>query len=705
MRIRFLFIVGLLSLSVACAHSKSTGGTARVKGAEPIPRAEYPDETRRFLMMSVDDPERIELRDRLVASLLSQAQSLADVGDYEGVVLEMSRLTSFLSPSDYAAGVLPEQVAPIAKYISDRGGPLGEEGYVLAANFMLERLTGDEVYRKRYDEVANWGREARSNLDTVTEQYAGLISVWTDHADLTPAPEVLDTLAGLHIAGRDAVSAESVEDRHRLGIGGERQLRLAPLNVAAVYLAHGDLASAVSKVESMGPGGELQLRLLDLLRAAQSDDEQGAAATFELVEGYRVARPDVAAGLCQSTLVRFPSDYRFPTCMARVAADSQQFADATAWYVIAIELAPEMIELYDEALGQLDEFIETRLTDPHPERSSSLARGAETILAERQKRWPDSTPPIAPNHLEFLIGMLEMNAGHASEAQRRFEQSLGEDENVEALMQLGLLLERTGRPAEAEQRFRRAYQLSPSATLADDVRRAEILENLGNTSRAQGKTEEMKAQYKAALDAWTDARDQVEGPTGAIVEMRRGVLLDHLGRHGQAVEAFEGAMAFAPQWRDVYAGILAHLVSAPVDIELASSVWRRSQLHLSLAPEWKVYFTLWIQFITARAGKPPVQEHSELLRSLEGSSNWWGKLASFGAGELDYADLMSVASSLGERTEALYYEGTRLFIEGDREGARQQFQEVLDTNMVSFFEFEMARKLLSRENRAGAGTP
>ena len=280
MRIRFLFILGLLSLTVACAHSKSTTTGARVKRAEPIAQAEYPDETRRFLRMSLDNPERLKLRDRLVASVLSQAQSLADVGDYEGVVLEVSRLTMFLSPSDYAAGVLPKYVEPIAKHIVDRGGRLGDEGYVLAANFILERLTGDALYQSRYDAVAAWGREARSNLDTVSEQYAGLIAVWIDHSDLTPAPEVLDTLAGLHIAGRDAVAAESAENRHRLGIGGERQLRLAPLNVAAVYLTHGDVKSAITKVESMGAGGELQLRLLDLLRTARTNDEVGAAATF-----------------------------------------------------------------------------------------------------------------------------------------------------------------------------------------------------------------------------------------------------------------------------------------------------------------------------------------------------------------------------------------------------------------------------------------
>ena len=705
MRIRFLFILGLLSLTVACAHSKPTAPGARVKGAEPIPQAEYPDEARRFLRMPLDHPERLALRDRLIASVLSQAQSLADVGDYEGVVFEVSRLTMLLSPSDYAAGVLPKYVEPIAKHIADRGGSLGDEGYVLAANFMLERLTGDALYQRRYDAVATWGREARANLDTVSEQYAGLISVWSDHADLTPAPEVLDTLAGLHIAGRDAVSAETDEDRHRLGIGGERQLRLAPLNVAAVYLAHGDIKSAITKVESMGAGGELQLRLLDLMRAAQSSDETGAAATFELVEGYRVARADVAAGLCRSALVRFPQDHRFPTCMARVAADSEQFADATAWYVIAIELAPEMMELYDEALGQLDEFIKTRLADPHPERSSALARGAETILAERQARWQNSEPPIAPNELEFLIGMLEMNAGHADEAQERFEKSLEKDEDPGALSQLGLLLERTGRPDEAEQRYRRALALAPSDSLADDLQRADILENLGNTARTQGKGREMTAHYKGALRAWTEARDQVDGPTAALVELRRGVLLDNLGRHEEAVDAFENAMSHAPQWRDVYASILAHLVSAPPDFELASSVWRRSQLQLTLPPEWKVYFTLWIQLITARAGQPPAEDHTDLLRRLGGSSNWWGKLASFGAGDLDYAGLISVASSIGEETEALYYEGSRLFIAGDRQGARDQFQRVLDTKMVSFFEYEMARKLLLAHERTSEPKP
>ena len=69
------------------------------------------------------------------------------------------------------------------------------------------------------------------------------------------------------------------------------------------------------------------------------------------------------------------------------------------------------------------------------------------------------------------------------------------------------------------------------------------------------------------------------------------------------------------------------------------------------------------------------------------------------------AGLISVASCLGEETEALYYEGSRLFIAGDKAEAREQFQRVLDTKMVSFFEYEMARKLIADERWGSDSIP
>ena len=644
--------------------------------------------------MTGEDPGRVELRDRLIATILAEAQSLADIGDYEGVIVQVERLSDVLSPADYATGVLPAELTPIAEFMVERGGRLGDEGRVLAAYFLLARLTRDERYQKRYDQIAAWGRDARSEVIDVLPRYGQLLEVWTHHADLTPAPQVLDTLAALYIGRRDALTAESAEAQGQYGAVANRIWRIAPLDVAAVYLSRGDIESAITKVEGMGPGGELQIRLLDLLRAARSPREDGANASYELIEGFSVARPDVTAGLCRGALSRYPKDYRFRRCMARVAAQEDRFADATAWYVSAIELAPEMVELYDEALAKLDGFIESRLMDPHPERSNSLARGAEQILEARLARWPDSPPPIAPEQLEFLIGLLEMNAGHVLEAERRFRASLEADENANALLQLGLLLERTGRSEEAGPFYRRALELTPANTLSDSLHRAEILEHIGSAAGAQGQEKEMRVRYQTALDAWSEAVGLVEGPTAALVQIRRGVLLDQLGRHDEALDAFDQAMALAPQWREVYATILSHLVVSEPDFEFASKVWRRAQLQLNLPPEWKVYFTLWLQFIAARADQPPLPEHTDLLRRLGQPSNWWGKLASFGASDITYDDLLTVASSLGEETEALFYEGTRLFVAGDRDRAKAQFQRVLDTKMVSFYEYEMARKLL-----------
>ena len=644
--------------------------------------------------MALDDPDRTPLRDRLIASILLEARGRAEIGDYEGVVAQVERITAFLSPADFAPGRPPAELEPLARYIATEANRLGDEGRALGANLLLARITQEEDYESEYQAIASWSREARSHVPNVLQRYGELIDVWSNHAALTPAPSVLDTLAELHVARRDAIVGETDEFRNRFGVATNRIWRIAPLDVAAVYLAHGDVSSAITHVDAMGPGGELQLRLLDLLRRAKKTDADGADATFELVEGFRVARPEVASGLCQSAMRRYPEDYRFPACMARVASEAGDFSDAAAWYLVAIGLAPTLIELYDEALTQLDEFIEARLLDPHPERSSALAQSAEAILRARQDRWPNSEPPIAPDRLQYLIGMLEMNAGQADDALKRFEASIDVEENAAALLQLGLLLERTGQPAAAERRFARALALTPTNTRADALRRAEILEHLGNASLAQGKTDQASQRYKKALDAWTKERENVEGPSAALVELRRGVLLDSLGEHDQAIEAFQSAMAAAPQWREVYASILSHIVVSEPDFDFASQVWRRAQLQLNLPPEWKVYFTLWMQLIAGRAGQPASKEHTDVLRRLSQSSTWWGKLASFGAREIDYSELLSAVSNLGEETEAHFYEGTRLFAAGDNVGAEAQLRRVLDTRMVSFYEYEMARKLL-----------
>jgi len=333
--------------------------------------------------------------------------------------------------------------------------------------------------------------------------------------------------------------------------------------------------------------------------------------------------------------------------------------------------------------------MRSRLFDSDPSLARGIAESAERLLTERQQRWPDSEPGVAPERLHLLLGQLEMNSGNADGARERFEASLEASETVEARLELGMLAERTGRPEDAARHYRRALDMTPDDGPNGPVPRARILEHLGDAFRAAGNRSQAQRMYRQALSIW--------GGVAATAEraLHRGVLLDRLERHDDAAGAFREAMDAAPDQRLVYARILSHLVVASPDFSLATEVFERAQRELSLEPEWKVYFALWLATIAARAGVEPGEPVADVLESYSDDAGWFGRLARFGTGSLPFAELLSEASNIGQRAEAHFYEGTRLLATGDSDGAQQQFRRVLESDMVNFYEFIMARELLT----------
>jgi lipoprotein NlpI len=138
---------------------------------------------------------------------------------------------------------------------------------------------------------------------------------------------------------------------------------------------------------------------------------------------------------------------------------------------------------------------------------------------------------------------------------------------------------------------------------------------------------------------------------------------------------------------------------AEPDTRFAHRVFRSALNQLSLEPEWKVYFALWLRMIAARGGSPVDADVSQILADLADGEGWWAKLAQFGSGKLDFNSLFQEATDLGERTEAQFYEGARRLAAGDLAGAREMFEQVLASNMVNFYEFAMAQELIALTNR------
>jgi tetratricopeptide (TPR) repeat protein len=327
------------------------------------------------------------------------------------------------------------------------------------------------------------------------------------------------------------------------------------------------------------------------------------------------------------------------------------------------------------------------------------------VLEERMRRWPGATPAVSPARLYLAIGIAEMNAGNVAEAEGRFRESLKSKENLEALLQLGQLLDRVGQGPRATALFRRALEVAPDKSAGDSIKRAEIFEQLGDAQRMSGEAEQSVKSYRRALALWEGAMPALEGSEASHAQIRRGVLSGRLGNSDQSIECFKLAMKYAPDNRETYAAILSYLLVSGSDGGFGSRVFRFALRQATLEPEWKVYFALWVRTIAARSGIDSEADLGALLNDLSEGSQWWSRLAKFGSSKIDFRQLISEASTVGERTEALFYEATRRLSAGDADGARQMLRQVLDTRMVSFYEYAMAQELLVARALAATQQP
>jgi len=323
-----------------------------------------------------------------------------------------------------------------------------------------------------------------------------------------------------------------------------------------------------------------------------------------------------------------------------------------------------------------------------------LALHAREIIDARATRFPNSEPSVAPWQLDYLMGVLETHAGRPAEARTHLEASIQAREAPEAILQLGLLSERLSDMASALRLYRQALDLTPERSPSDALRRAEILERLGDVYRQQGEASQATRMYQQALSAWDGVIGSVEDGPLALAQLRRGVLLGRLGRQSDSEAAFAEAMSSGSSILEVYTTTLIYVLSTQPDPAFALRVYQRALRDGSLAPEWRVYLGLWVTAISGRAHADVPSEVREELSDMAQGDAWWAKLAAFGVGELTFEDLSAAADGKGEQAEAYFYEATRRLGEGDTEGGRAFLERVINTGMVSFFEYQMAQALL-----------
>ena len=294
--------------------------------------------------------------------------------------------------------------------------------------------------------------------------------------------------------------------------------------------------------------------------------------------------------------------------------------------------------------------------------------------------------------------MAYVNRGQLQKGRQYLQHSLREELSSKTLTQLAMVAERSSDLTKADDYYRRALNEVGRKTHDDSARRAELLERLGDVARRLRKDSEATRLYQRALATWDQLRSVLQGRKRAALQVRRGVLLGRLGQHANSIEAFEQGIHDAPDWLQVYAGVLAYLVVAEPNLSFATQVFYRVQRQLSLEPEWKVYFALWVGVIAVRAHGSLDAEVTELVDDLakRTSSSWWRRLAQFGAGKLSYGELRGLARDPGQLAEAHFYAGAQRLGKNDNTEALRFFEKVMQSQMVSFYEFAMAQEFIAQ---------
>lgn len=656
--------------------------------------ATYGQVRRAYERLPVASPERPATRAELAAYLLRDQAERVEADDYEGAVALTVEVTSLCTPTELGRGDLPAELEALARYLARTAPPRGDEARALSANLLLHLLHPEQPqFLQMYEGIRDWGFESRAAIGQPLSRFSeGLIDAWNEHVRMVPTPDTMNMLARLRTEHRAAAEQliHSTERRMPAPEAFYLNWQQAAIDVAAIYLRHGDSASALTRVEAMGATGQM----VDWLQEAGQDDSEAATALVELARRFqRRSSTDVARGICISGLRRFPRDVRFHRCLAQVSAHLSDDEGAIAWYSEAVSMAPDDRLVHDEALRNLAGLIEEGIFSDDPGSTRRISNEATRILEARMARWAGTPPPVPPEVLYRNIALAEMNAGDAKEAEQRLRASLAARATMEGHRQLAVLLERTGRAQEAAEQFRAALALLDEGELRHMDKRAELLERLGDALRLADDPASRLA-YGESLALWDDLMARLRNRNISVAQLHRGILLGRLADGPEARKAFGVAMRAAPEMRETYSTILSHLAVVQPDSAFAHAVFRQAVNQLSLDPRWKVYFALWLRLVAGRQGASADEDVVFVLEDLSGGADWPSGLAAFGAGKLDYAQLLERADNLGERTEAHFYEGARLLSVGDRASAAARFQQVIDSQMINFYEYAMAQELL-----------
>jgi tetratricopeptide (TPR) repeat protein len=637
-----------------------------------------------------------------------------------------------------------------ARLLVEVYSPRGNEQPVAMGLFVLQMLEPkNPEWPKRIDQVFSWldtqarmamGHPGPRTSPTVTDVLEAISVVW-------PSPQVVERVAALalqrqknlsDILHRAPRSSGTDSSMLRELLVDSESLSAMGVGAAALFLRCGQMDRAAKVFEGFAekPGDDPELRklLANINQPSASANAYLALARrflprSDLLLGTSQDRLDpVAAGeILRRGLLANPHDTDMLVLASRVARLSQAPFLALRYLDEALAVLKQQNTSADKIAdisAERTELAFLRLRSHiDPDRMQVALREAEGLrarLAQDTKLYGATHFKLKEADIDLLMARGLVDAGSLDQAEPLLARAqTGGSDDYEVTLQIASLAQKRGHAERAAQLLRAAIDVRQANAPTEETvgfveGQSRLSYALGSAYEVMGAADEARKAWRVALRGWERLmieqlrRKNISSSAGATFEVARLYYL--LGRREEGLRRFDEAIEQDESRDQSYIDTIAFLVQRG-DAEPAIDVYRRalSRSNRVVSEYVKVYASLWIMDITRRRNEAPDAAALDYLRTLDArqivlrparAAAWYRQLVRFSLGRLSYDAFLAMADSPGKRAEVFFYEAMRRLAEGKSNDAHTLWSKVIDTNMASFFEFEMAARYL----RTGAPT-
>lgn len=699
----------LVAPVVGCAHRKTEPAVVPI--APPVVGSldDLEVALNSYVLLPDDHPSRpahlAALRDYLVG-YLEGAIARGDEGEAEAA---LRYALALYTAADLRSAEPVPKLAAAAHDLYRRTARRGDEGPSMLA-LAVEQRFGDQAARERA--VTDWESLEQWLIDNGPFASEPLLA----HEDLEraletvaasfPTPFVVQRLADLYVARYEAATRAHARGGG-LGSTSGRRIEITGYLLMRLYLRADDPEGAIAAMRRV-EGDESVTKLRAIVEDAFAG-HRSAQSLLSLAQQfvpeddaepslpYVIQSWGIIDNLGRRALARFPKDPHAHILRAQVLR--REGLDAAALHHLrrSIDLKDDVYEAW-QGVAELEQRQLAELA--RRDLPAALARLPELEELHRRamKLWRDR--PVRPGLPDAYFAVAEglYQAGRADEAQALLDKGMAIEILPQALDLLGTIDVKRGRFEAAQGHYDELVRL-PQAEPDDALRwEARARGQLGEIALRRGDTDVSVKQLRMALRQTNEllTRPAMELREQADRHLDRGRLLFFLGEVDLALDDFELAAELAPEHVKVYAEPMLQLVSYGYYRE-ARTVFLRALEESALTDGLKLYFSLWVDELAQRQGLPPDHEAARFLEAYaarSGDDGWGRKLARHARGDLSYQALLDGASDQGERAEAFFYEGLRRWRSGDRDAGKKLLSQVVASNLMGFFEYDMAQAYL-----------